>query len=286
MTTVRDLGRLDGPVLVCGGTYGNLEATRALLAEATRLGVPPARIVHTGDVVAYCADPQATVDLVRAAGMAVVMGNCEESLGAGAEDCGCGFAEGSRCDVNAARWFDYCARRLDADAKRWMAALPRRIDFSLGGLRVAAVHGAPSRINRFVFPSTSAAELATEVEDLDADGVVSGHSGIPFARRIGARFWINAGAVGMPANDGTARVWFALLAPTEAGLRAELRPLAYDCGAAAAKMRAAGLPAGYADALASGLWDSCEILPKTEMLQRGIRLEPKVLDLAILRSAA
>ena len=43
----------DGPALVFGGPYGNLEATQALLDEAARLGVPPRRIVCTGDVVAY-----------------------------------------------------------------------------------------------------------------------------------------------------------------------------------------------------------------------------------------
>ena len=282
----RDLGPLGGPVLVCGGTYGNLEATQALLAEAKRLGIPPARIVHTGDIVAYCADPQATVDLVRESGMAVVMGNCEESLGAGASDCGCGFAEGSRCDVNAARWFEFCARRLDDDAKRWMVGLPRRVDFDLGGLRLAAVHGAPSRINRFVFASTPDAELAEEFDGLSADGIVSGHSGIPFARRIGGRLWVNAGALGMPANDGTPRVWYALLVPTGTSLKADIRPLAYDFVRAAAKMREAKLPAGYAEALQTGLWDSCEILSPTEMSQRGKSLRPSRIELPILRRAA
>jgi len=83
-----DLGELSGPVLVFGGPYSNLEAARAIRAEAARLGVPPARTICTGDVVAYCADPGATVALVRDWGIAVVMGNVEESLGAGAGDCG------------------------------------------------------------------------------------------------------------------------------------------------------------------------------------------------------
>ena len=40
-----DLGALDGPVLVFGGPYGNLEATEALLAKAESLGIPPPRIL-------------------------------------------------------------------------------------------------------------------------------------------------------------------------------------------------------------------------------------------------
>ena len=83
--------RVDGPLIVFGGSYSNLEATRAVLAEAARLEIPADRIICTGDVVAYGADPAATVVLVRGSVRHVVMGNCEQSIAAGSADCGCGF---------------------------------------------------------------------------------------------------------------------------------------------------------------------------------------------------
>ena len=43
---------VDGPTLVFGGPYSNLQATRAVLAEAARRGIPHQRVVCTGDVVA------------------------------------------------------------------------------------------------------------------------------------------------------------------------------------------------------------------------------------------
>lgn len=57
MAAERDLGDLDGPVLVFGGPYSNLQATRALIARADQLGVPSQNLICTGDVVAYCGDP-------------------------------------------------------------------------------------------------------------------------------------------------------------------------------------------------------------------------------------
>ena len=48
--------RMDGPVLVFGGPYSNLEATRAVLAEAVRLAIPSEHVICTGDIVAYGAD--------------------------------------------------------------------------------------------------------------------------------------------------------------------------------------------------------------------------------------
>jgi len=145
---------LTGPLLLFGGPYSNLEATRAVLAEAERRQIPPERIVCTGDVVAYGADAKATVDLVRASRIRVVMGNCEEALSVGAADCGCGFAPGSDCERFSAAWFAHADRQLDADARAWMASLPRRLDVELAGLTLAVVHGSLTEINRFVFAST------------------------------------------------------------------------------------------------------------------------------------
>jgi predicted phosphodiesterase len=264
----------DGPVIVFGGPYGNLEATRALLDEAARLDVPPHRIVCTGDVVAYGADAAATVDLVRAAGIHVVMGNCEESLASDAPDCGCGYVPGSACDRLAAAWFAHADGELGADARAWMARLPRRTDLMMAGARFAVVHGGIDRINRFIFASTAATIKADEAERSQADGVIAGHCGLPFTQVIAGRLWHNAGAVGMPANDGTARAWFSLLMPQPDGLAIEHRALAYDHVAAAAKMRRAGLPEDYAMALETGLWPSCDVLPFKEIRERGVPLDP------------
>ena len=38
MAETRDLGATDGPMLIFGGPYGNLQATQALLAAAAALG--------------------------------------------------------------------------------------------------------------------------------------------------------------------------------------------------------------------------------------------------------
>src|SRR5438477_807953 len=274
MTPPGPILRLDGPAIVFGGPYGNLEATQGLLAEAARLGVPAERIICTGDVIAYGADPAATVDLVRRSGVHVVMGNCEESLAARADDCGCGYAPGSACDRLAAAWFAHADRALDADARAWMARLPRRIDIEIAGRRLAVIHGGLASINRFIFASSAAAIKAEELARADADGVIGGHCGLPFTQIIHGRLWHNTGAIGMPGNDGTPHVWFSLLSPRPDGLAIEHRALAYDHAAAAAKMRRAGLPEGYAAALESGLWPSCDVLPFKEIRERGVPLVP------------
>ena len=281
MPRTRDLGEISGPLMVFGGPYSNLQATEALLAEARRLGIPPGNMLCTGDLVAYCADPAPTVALIREAGIPVVMGNCEEQLGSGAGDCGCGYAEGSTCDLLAIQWYRYTSERLDAATKAWMATLPRRITLTLRsdrggeGVRLTAVHGAVDSINRFIFPATPAAEKARQHALAGGDGVIAGHSGLPFSEVLpGGALWHNAGVIGMPANDGTPRGWFSLLRPGVRGIEVEHRPLACDHVSAAAAMRTAGLPEAYAETLETGLWPSDDVMPRADRARRGEPIAP------------
>jgi len=99
----------------------------AVLAEAERRGIAGDQIICTGDLVAYCGAPVETVAAVVAAGIHVVIGNCEVQLAADAEDCGCGFESGTACDRLSAAWFAHARRVLGQAERRWMGALPRSI---------------------------------------------------------------------------------------------------------------------------------------------------------------
>lgn len=265
---------MTGPTIVFGGPYSNLQATQAVLAHARRLGIPPDRIVCTGDLAAYCGEPVATIELVRDAGIHVVMGNCDEQLANNADACGCGLPAGGLCERLSSVWFTYANSQVSTDIRRWLAQLPRRIDLNIGARRLAVIHGGVREINRFVFASTPVTKKRQEIDAVDADGIVAGHCGLPFTQIIDGRLWHNAGVVGMPANDGTPRVWYSRLTPDVDGVRIEHCALEYDHAAAAAAMRRAGLPADYRDALANGLWPSCDVLPTRETDQQGLRLTP------------
>ncbi|MCA3416098.1 MAG: hypothetical protein INF84_15995 [Roseomonas sp.] len=171
--------------------------------------------------------------------------------------------------------YAHANRQVTAAHRAWMAGLPYRLIIRLpDGRRLAVLHGGASDISRFIFASAEHKDLADEIAATGCDGVIAGHCGIPFVRQVGPGVWINAGAIGMPADDGTPRIWFALLTPGKAGLSVEILPLQYDHAAAAAAMRAAGLPEGYAAALGSGLWPSCDVLPPAERARRGQKLLP------------
>jgi predicted phosphodiesterase len=264
------LMRFNSPIAIFGGCYSNLEATVALFQHIDRLGIPASHRICTGDIVAYGADAEACVELVRGAAEHVVTGNCEESLAAAKADCGCGFPEGSPCQRLSSAWFAHADRQISSESRNWMATLPRRIDLKIGEARLAIVHGGMEQINQFIFASTSEKIKASQLDRAEVDGVIGGHCGVPFSQSVAGRLWHNSGAVGMPANDGTARIWFSIITPIEQGLEIQHRAISYDHVAAADKMHAAGLPKEYAIALETGLWPNCNILPATEVREKGV----------------
>ena len=234
---IKDLGALSGPVLIFGGPYSNLQATQAVLAWADAHAVPPERMICTGDVVAYCAEPAETVA------------------------CGCGFDTGTTCDLLSAGWYRHTDRAVGDEARRWMETLPDLILFTHAGRRAAVIHGGLTEISRFLWSVSSDEMFLEEIERIQEaagriDLVFAGHSGLMFQRRIGAVEWINAGAIGMPPHDGRVETGFAVLDE-----HVTFHRLTYDHRGAAAAMRAVGLVQGYDVALMTGYWPSEDVLP-------------------------
>ena len=254
---ISDFGRIDGPVMLFGGPYSNLSALTAL-AEA--LADRPA--ICTGDVVAYCAEPVETVNLMRALNIPCIAGNCERQVAEGAETCGCGFEDGSTCDRLSQGWYSHLSDACDADTVDWLDGLPEIGTFMQKGRRYAVIHGGITAINRFIWPDSPAETFLEEITALEhrlgkINGVVAGHSGIAFHRRVEGYQWINAGAIGLPPHDGRPETRYAVLTDGEV----IIERLAYDHAAARAAMERAGLTQGYHAALTTGLWPSEDVLP-------------------------
>ena len=273
------------PLLVFGGPYSNLRALTALRERANDLAIPPTHTICTGDVVAYCAEPEETTEAVRRWGCHVIAGNCEEQLAASADDCACGFDEGTECAALAKGWYAFANARVSQQSRRWMAALPATLTFSLGGLRFRVVHGGVAVVNRFLFASQREA-LREELDSSGADVVIGGHAGIPFLAQIGERVWFNPGVIGMPANDGTTDVWYGLIRIAGDALEFSTHRLSYDHVSAAAAMCRCGHADGYARTLTTGLWPSLDVLPPPERAAAGQRSAPQSLYVAIRKTRA
>jgi predicted phosphodiesterase len=277
---MKHLGKISSRLLIFGGPYSNLAATQAIYDKARDLKITADHIICTGDIVAYCGEPLQTVDLIREWGIHVVKGNCEESLATNQLDCGCGYEQGSACSTLSVAWYEFANQRIDTASREWMEQLPHSITFSIRDYKFKVVHASVSSINQFIFASTPAQVKSDQIALSGADAVIGGHSGIPFGQAVGAGLWLNAGVIGMPANDGSSDGWYMLLDPDQNGFELSWHRLRYPAEISQSTTREAGMEA-YANALIDGLWPTLDILPAIEREQRGKPLKPSTISIEL-----
>jgi diadenosine tetraphosphatase ApaH/serine/threonine PP2A family protein phosphatase len=242
---------------VLADVHANLEALHACLDHARARGAD--RILLLGDLVGYGADPVAVLDIAMALvaeGAVALLGNHDEAaIGSGP----------SGMNASAAAAMDWTRGRLTDDHRRFLAARPLTHEED-GRLFVHAEASAPARW-RYV---TDGEAARRSLEATDAHATFCGHvhrpalyslgetaklnafrpvAGAPVPLARGRRWLAVLGAVGQP-RDGDPAACYAMVDTARLGVTWHRVP--YDVAAAAAKIRAAGLPAGLAERLFVG----------------------------------
>ncbi len=251
---------------VLADVHANLEALEAVLAAAAAEGAT--RIVCAGDLVGYHADPDACVEMLRAASAICIAGNHDRVAA--------GLAEPTRFGAAARRAALWTRARLSPRSRAFLLALPghRLVDG-----RFLLFHGALHPTPNADLHLNRDGRVARSIQALrDGPWPVSlaffGHthrSAVHEARddtrrswegpmmklAEGARYLVNPGSVGQP-RDGDPRAAFALF-DTEPG-RGVLRfvRVPFDLDACLAKAGRAGLldpepraPGGFSRLLAA-----------------------------------
>ena len=251
-------------VAAFGGVYSNHLALKAAIADAAGRGAEAA--ICLGDLGAFGPYPDKVFPLLREHGISVVRGNYDDSIARGLDDCQCGYTD-PRDNHYARLSYQYTFRNTSEDNRRWMDTFPAEVRFRLGALEVLACHGSPRQANEFLWESATPTHfLAKLADDYGADVIIGTHTGIHWMRTWGqGRAYVNAGALGRPANDGRTDVWYAMLDATGEELSVEFVPVGYDYEALAREMRDEDLPEEFIETILTGWWTTClEILPGKE----------------------
>ena len=263
--TIKDIHIAGQRIVIFGGPYSNLHALQAMKAKTDALSISHSDIICTGDIVGYCAYPEESIQFVKDWGIHCISGNVEFNLLDEADDCGCNFEEGSRCDIFSRQWFPFAKSKVSKNSLAYLATLPAFIRFTFFHKKYFVLHGSYQNTSEFIFKSTPWPVKESSFNSSKADTIIAGHCGLPFVDLKDDKTWINAGVIGMPANDGNPNTWFATL--EKDSIRFE--KLDYDHTAASYAVSSHPLPQSYARTLKDGLWDNCDILPPIETAAQG-----------------
>jgi len=235
---------------VFGDIHANLEALRAVLADAAAQGVT--QYVCLGDIVGYNANPHECVEAVRALECPVVKGNHDEQASL-TEDLA-GFNPLAEEAINWTR------QHLAAEDKKWLRDLKmvRQVrDFTI----VHATLDTPHKWGYVFNQLDAAASFNYQHTQLCfyghthaprayiRDGSVKSQVLDKLTIEPGKKYFINVGSVGQP-RDGDWHAAYCIYRSDEQCV--ELRRLEYDIWTAQDKIVDAGLPQRLADRLALG----------------------------------
>jgi putative phosphoesterase len=184
-------------IAIISDLHGNYEALRSLPTGYDELWI-------LGDLVNYGPEPAAVVDFARTNSKVVVRGNHDNSIG---------FDVDPRCTVRYQKMADltrrYTASALDKEQKQFLRLLPLKLELIREDTRFYLCHAKPSDPLYGYCPEESD-EWVEELEQVNADVLLVGHTHTPFIRKIGKKIVVNPGSLGQPKTgkpDACYAIW-------------------------------------------------------------------------------
>jgi putative phosphoesterase len=232
--------------------HANLPAMEAVAASIAADSFDG--IYCLGDIGGYAAQPNEVQTLIMGMGCPTILGNYDEGVGFGLENCGCHYIKPFDIEMSNTSFF-WTREHTTAENKAWLRGLPKEIRFEVEGLRVLLCHGSPRDTTEYLFENRSDGYLkqfsSGGVADAHADLIVFGHTHVPFHRVGNGVHFVNTGSVGRP-KDGDPRAGYCVLTIDGSSVTTEQIRVEYDVEAACTRLTAAGLPEYFADYLRTG----------------------------------
>ena len=234
-------GRLDvlSSIAVISDVHSNLEALTEVLGKVQ--GFP---LYCLGDIVGYGGSPNEVVQALRRRGAICVLGN---------HDYGVLTGDTSMFNARAAMAAQWTRTRLTGESTEFLRSLPLERRETLGSVSAYFTHGSPDdRLWEYVDPTTHFLLLGHYLRKVGASCMGFGHTHRPYSFSVEEGTVFNPGSVGQP-RDGDPRASYSILTPKGTRVEVENHRVEYDVDAAAAAVRAVGLPEALASRLYKGL---------------------------------
>ena len=231
-------------VAIFSDIHGNLPALEAVLADIA--AQQPDLVYCLGDLVGYGASPNEVTERIRAEAIPTVMGNYDDGVGFGRDECGCAYRDPVDRELGD-RSLAWTKSHTSAENKAFLRTLHKEIRFEADGRRVLLVHGSPRKLNEYLFEDRPLSSFQRLAASSNADVIVFGHTHKPYAKTVDGVLFTNDGSVGKPKDLD----WRACYVILENGA-VSFRRVEYDVQAAAAAIRATDLPHEFALDIESG----------------------------------
>jgi putative phosphoesterase len=219
--------------------HGNLPALQAAVADAKKKGA--ARIICAGDITGYGPFPSEVCGYLQKNRIASISGNYDCKV---LDVISNGKSAVAQLQKKKRAVVTWTARHLEDTARHYLAGLPQNLGQELpDGLKLLIVHGSLASNDDDIYPSITAAGLASKLRGVCPDILVCGHTHIPFVKKVGDILVVNCGSAGHPV-DGDPMPSYALVVTEHGAARARIVRFKYDIAKTVTALRQTTLPRG------------------------------------------
>jgi putative phosphoesterase len=261
------LNRDNVKVALISDIHGNLDALKAVLADANRSGLTI--FLNAGDAVGFGIYPSQVIQVVRSARFFSVVGNVDlETI------------EGLRNPKNTGALASEIKELSPTDIS-YLESLPNELRLEIAGKRILVTHGTPDSVDEHIYLDSPEERLREIAAKGNADVIITGHSHTQMKRVVDGITFINPGSIGRPVN-GDPKAEYAVLSFNP--LTVEFKRVSYDVEAVADQMRRKGLPESHVQVLLQGV--PLKIITKQEEALKKMQLWKRKSTIDKVRSAA
>ncbi len=208
-------------ILILSDIHGNLHALECVLNRT-----PHDLVICCGDLAVGYPFPEQCIRMLRRIGARVCMGNHDYVIAHGLKVHPELHNKYAHLATALARSTDLARECIGESGKSYLEKLPREQYVKVENIMLYMNHTVPElSLHHYIPPNALEQELIDYYDGIQADILITGHTHIPYVKKIGYRLLINPGSVGEP-RDGDPRASFAVF-DTVTG-QVQLNRLTYD----------------------------------------------------------
>lgn len=225
-------------IAVFSDVHGNYLALEAVLHDIERKKAD--LVFCAGDLVGMGVFPNDVIRMIRERHIPTILGNYDEAVGYYLPNSG-SSCEDSQSAKMGRRTLAWTKQQVNPENKAFLRGMLSRIKLKLYNKNILIVHGSPARNTEYYDESYPESSIKRVMELESTDILICGHTHIPVCKRIGRKYFINAGSVGYP-KDGDPRAAYVMIDITEETVETEIIRVEYDLERTIEAMELTGLP--------------------------------------------
>jgi predicted phosphodiesterase len=229
-------------VALFSDVHGNAVAFDAVLADLEQRSVD--EVVCLGDHAQGGAQPAECLERLRELGCPAVMGNSDHFL----LTLDPGHEPAMAAQSETARW---SAAQLSEELLEFHRSFQPTVELDLGGGRtLLAFHGSPRSRDEILGPWLEEEAWREPFDGVEGMILAGGHTHLQWARRLGDRYYVNPGSVGLAYDHRQAEETFradpyaeyAIVTGGDGAVSVEFRRIPFDPAAVLHAIEASGMP--------------------------------------------